>query len=53
MEADLICYPGSISVDGTTVPHIMLAPPMILKEQHMHECMDRLEQTLDRVFQSG
>jgi hypothetical protein len=50
MEAGLICYPGGISIDGAMVPHIMLAPPMVLEEQHMLQCADRLEQTLRNVF---
>ena len=50
MDAGLICYPGGITLNGAMVPHIMLAPPMILEEAHMSECMDRLEQTLRSVF---
>ncbi len=46
MEHGLICYPGGISVNSTTVPHIMLAPPMIVQEGHMQECLDKLEQVL-------
>lgn len=43
MQHGLICYPGGIGIDSSTVPHIMLAPPMILKQEHMHECIDKLE----------
>ena len=50
LEAGLICYPGGIIDDGAMVPHIMLAPPMILEERHMLECMDRLAMTLESVF---
>lgn len=50
MEAGLICYPGGISIDGAMVPHIMLAPPMVLEEQHMLQCADRLGLTLRSVF---
>jgi adenosylmethionine-8-amino-7-oxononanoate aminotransferase len=50
MEQGLICYPGGITVDALTVPHIMLAPPMILEENHMLECMDKLEAVLSRCL---
>ena len=50
MEAGLICYPGGIEVDGATVPHIMLAPPMILEEIHMQECCDKLDLVLRQAF---
>lgn len=46
MDNGLICYPGGIRVNGATVPHIMLAPPMILEECHMQECVDKLEAML-------
>ncbi|MDT8321710.1 MAG: aminotransferase class III-fold pyridoxal phosphate-dependent enzyme, partial [Xanthomonadales bacterium] len=50
MEAGLICYPGGIQVDGDCVPHIMLAPPMILEECHMLECTDKLSTVLEQAF---
>lgn len=50
MEAGLICYPGGIRIDDACVPHIMLAPPMILEESHMLECADKLATVLDRAF---
>lgn len=50
MDAGLICYPGGIEVDGATVPHIMLAPPMILEESHMQECADKLDIVLGRTL---
>jgi adenosylmethionine-8-amino-7-oxononanoate aminotransferase len=50
METGLICYPGGIEVDGAFVPHIMLAPPMILEEPHMRECCDKLSFVLDRAL---
>ena len=49
-DAGLICYPGGIMVDGAMVPHIMLAPPMVLEEKHMLECADRIESVLEQVF---
>jgi hypothetical protein len=50
MDAGLICYPGGIEVDGAVVPHIMLAPPMILEESHMQECCDKLSVVLDQAL---
>lgn len=50
MEAGLICYPGSIEVQGRTVPHIMMAPPMIIEEQHMHECIAKLGKVFANVL---
>jgi adenosylmethionine-8-amino-7-oxononanoate aminotransferase len=50
MEDGLICYPGGIEVDGACVPHIMLAPPMIVEEPHMLEALDKLAVVIDRVI---
>jgi adenosylmethionine-8-amino-7-oxononanoate aminotransferase len=50
MDAGLICYPGGIEVDGAFVPHIMLAPPMILEETHMQECADKLAVVLNQAI---
>ncbi|MEX0707737.1 MAG: aspartate aminotransferase family protein [Woeseia sp.] len=50
MHEGLICYPGSIQVDGHTVPHIMLAPPMIVEHEHMIECIAKLNAVFDAVL---
>jgi adenosylmethionine-8-amino-7-oxononanoate aminotransferase len=50
LDEGLICYPGSIVVDGACVPHIMLAPPMIVDEDHMLECTDKLSAVLAKAF---
>jgi adenosylmethionine-8-amino-7-oxononanoate aminotransferase len=50
MEAGLICYPGGIGVDGACVPHIMLAPPLIVEEAHMDECIAKLSGVLEKAF---
>lgn len=49
MDQELVCYPGGIDVDGACVAHIMLAPPMILEEPHMLECIDKLTVVLDQI----
>jgi adenosylmethionine-8-amino-7-oxononanoate aminotransferase len=50
MDEGLICYPGGIQVNACTVPHIMMAPPMIVEEQHMKSCIDRLAAVFDRIL---
>jgi len=50
MGMGLICYPGGIEIDGACVPHIMLAPPMIVEESHMLQATDILADVLDRVL---
>ncbi len=50
LKAGLIVYPGSIQVDGACVPHLLLAPPMIVENSHMQECVDKLRQLVDDVF---
>lgn len=50
LEAGLIVYPGSITVDGLTVPHIMLAPPMIVEDRHFDECIAKLRTVIDGVL---
>jgi len=37
------CYPGSVAIDGATVPHdIMQAPPMNVEEAHIERCVGML-----------
>lgn len=50
MRRGLICYPGSITIDGATVPHVMLAPPMIVEDQHIEACVGILAQVFDDVL---
>jgi len=47
LDHGLVCYPGSIAVNGATVPHIMLAPPMIVERTHIDECVEKLAATLE------
>jgi adenosylmethionine-8-amino-7-oxononanoate aminotransferase len=49
MRAGLICYPNGIEVDGDCIPHIMLAPPMIIEESHMLEAVGKLTGIVDQV----
>jgi hypothetical protein len=53
LEQGLICYPGSIEVDGLTVPHVMLAPPMIVEDPHFDECIEKLSAALGGTLVSA
>jgi adenosylmethionine-8-amino-7-oxononanoate aminotransferase len=49
----LICYPTSGSADGTNGDHVLLAPPYIVDEDTISECVDLLERTLEIVFSTA
>lgn len=46
----LICYPSSGTVDGTNGDHVLLAPPYIVDEDTLSNCVQLLERTLKIVF---
>jgi adenosylmethionine-8-amino-7-oxononanoate aminotransferase len=50
MEQGLICYPGSIMVDGRCVPHVMVAPPMIANEEQLADGVSRLLAAVNTVL---
>lgn len=50
MKHGLIVYPGGISVDGLMVPHILIAPPMIVEDRHLMECVDKLAAVIDETI---
>ncbi|GHA22472.1 aspartate aminotransferase family protein [Oceanisphaera arctica] len=50
MNAGLMCYPMGGTLDGRRGDHILLAPPFIMEEQHVHELVDKLELALNTVF---
>lgn len=50
MEEGLICYPGSVAIDGEIVPHVLLAPPMIATGSDIEDGIGRLARAIDRVF---
>ena len=52
LDRGLICYPGGIDVDGRTVPHIMLAPPMIVSESQIGDGIERLAAAIDQTLGS-
>lgn len=49
MQEGMVCYPGGIQTESGYVPHILLAPPLILEERHMEECADKLHRVLERA----
>ena len=51
MDAGLIIYPGSGSVDGVRGAHILIAPPFIAEQQHFDELGDKLQGVFAEVFQ--
>jgi len=50
MDEGLVCYPGGIQCATGFVPHVLLAPPLILEDRHMEECADKLVRVLKRAF---
>ena len=43
-----MCYPMGGTIDGQNGNHILLAPPYIIDQGHVHEIVDKL----DRTFQA-
>lgn len=50
LQSGLICYPGEIIWEETCVPHIILAPPFIIEQRHIDECIEKLSTTLIEFF---
>lgn len=50
MDAGMICYPGHMQRAAGLVPHILLAPPVLVEIEHMARCCDILQQVLERVL---
>jgi len=38
-----MCYPTGGTIDGVRGDHVLLAPPYIVDEEHLHMIADRLE----------
>ncbi|MBE9539857.1 MAG: aspartate aminotransferase family protein [Proteobacteria bacterium] len=43
MTQGLMCYPSGGTIDGKRGNHILLAPPFIIEEQHVHEIVAKLD----------
>ena len=50
MTQGLICYPSDVEFDGMTVPHILLAPPLIASDSDFDLLVHKLEGVLANVF---
>lgn len=50
MEEGLLCYPGGFWTNGRFVPHIMVAPPMIVEEKDLRSCAETIRVVIDRVI---
>jgi len=50
MAHGLICYPGGGSMQDSLGSHILLAPPFILKPDHIAELIDKLRAIFSDVF---
>lgn len=51
-DSGLICYPGEILLDSGYVPHILLAPPAMVEQQHMVRCCEILEKVIAEICMS-
>ena len=50
MHQGLMFYPMSGTIDGLNGHHILLAPPYIIDRSQVHEIVDKLERTFDKVL---
>lgn len=53
MDEGLICYPGQMQSGSGFVPHILLAPPVLVEESHMALCCERLDRVFDKLLASA
>ena len=51
LERGLVCYPSSGTADGERGDHVLLAPPYILNDRQVDEIVDKLDATLEHVFE--
>jgi adenosylmethionine-8-amino-7-oxononanoate aminotransferase len=50
LEAGLMVYPSSGTIDGRNGAHVLLAPPYIITSAQIDEITDKLEAAFDAVF---
>jgi adenosylmethionine-8-amino-7-oxononanoate aminotransferase len=50
LENGLLCYPMGGTIDGQHGDHVLIAPPYIVGELHLHELVDKLAASLDQVL---
>ncbi len=46
----LVCYPMGGTVDGRSGDHVLLAPPFVIDETQIDECVDKLGIAVDAVL---
>ena len=50
LDLGLICYPMQGTVDGTIGDHILIAPPFIINENEMNEISQKLEKSMENIY---
>ena len=50
MNQGLMCYPMGGTIDGLKGSHVLLAPPYIIDQGHVHEIVDKLDRTFQVVL---
>jgi adenosylmethionine-8-amino-7-oxononanoate aminotransferase len=50
LENGLLCYPMGGTIDGQYGDHVLIAPPYIVGEPHLHELVDKLAVSIDQVL---
>ncbi len=50
LDLGLICYPMQGTVDGTIGDHILIAPPFIINENEMNEISQKLEKSMQNIY---
>ena len=50
LDLGLICYPMQGTVDGTIGDHILIAPPFIINENEMNEISQKLEKSIQNIY---
>jgi adenosylmethionine-8-amino-7-oxononanoate aminotransferase len=46
----LLCYPMGGTIDGRQGDHVLIAPPYVIEEPHLHELVDKLAVSLEQVL---
>ena len=50
LAAGLLCYPMGGTLDGARGDHVLLAPPFIVEEAQLDECVEKLARALTAVL---
>ena len=51
MQAGLMCYPMGGTIDGRRGDHVLIAPPFIIDESHVHRIVDLLDEAVSRSLE--